>query len=74
MQMSGGHLLAAGLDGGNTIISSNPSSSAGPTPCGVVFFFASNPSSSNLPTAFVMGSSFGIESFIRINGQLNMSR
>jgi len=28
MQMSGGHLLAAGLDGGNTLIESNPSSSA----------------------------------------------
>ncbi len=25
MQMSGGHLLAAGLDGGDTMISSNPS-------------------------------------------------
>ena len=29
--MSGGHLLAAGLDGGNSIISSNPSSSLRPS-------------------------------------------
>jgi len=28
MQMSGGHLLAAGLDGGDTLIYSNPSISA----------------------------------------------
>ena len=41
MRQSGGLPLAAGLDGGDTLITSNPSSSAKKktTPNGVVFLF-----------------------------------
>ena len=42
MQMSGGHLLVAGLDGDNTIIYSNPSSSFKTSRSSVLLFLTFN--------------------------------